>query len=386
MAENIKIAHLQLFPLLSGVQQVSYQELTRLPGGRFQRELICKERGDLVEALSGEGVEFHPIGRLQRAVHPVKDFVALWDLLGLFRKRRYDIVHTHSSKTGFLGRLAARLAGVPCIVHTVHGFAFPAARGRVEMAIYWLMEWIAGRCCDAVVVLTESDRNICVKSLGLPASKVHLLPNGIDTQMYRPAIRHERDEVRSNLAVDDEKLILMVGRLSRQKAPECLVEAAIQLLRSQPHLMKFFLVGDGEMRGELERKIKEVGLEGQIHLLGWRTDVAELLKAADVFVLPSRWEGLPLALLEAMACGVPVVASDIPGNRAAVADGMCGRLFPVDDSQGLAEAISKLVRSPEVSNQLIQAGLKKIQQAHRLPDRIGKLVELYEEILGLKRR
>lgn len=379
------MAHLQLLPLLSGVQQVSYQELTKISREDFVSELVCREPGALVDALAEQGIGYHCVPELQRAIHPLKDFGALRKLRALFKKQRYDIVHTHSSKTGFLGRVAAKLAGIPCIVHTVHGFAFPAARSRFEYGIYWILEWLAGRCCHAVIVLTESDREICIKSLGLPVSKVKLIPNAVDTTIYQPASTEQRREIRAkHFKVDEETLtVLMVGRLWRQKAPEVLLEAAIKLMHGHcEKRIEVFFVGDGELRERLERRASEAQLSNKIHFLGWRSDVPELLQGADLFVLPSRWEGLSLAILEAMASGVPIIASDIAANRAATHDGECGMLFELENSTELADAMDRLCRSSYLRSELRSKGLKLVTENHQLEQRVSRLEELYRGVLS----
>ena len=143
-----------------------------------------QETGALPERLSRIGIQTYYIEQLTRSVSPIRDLHSLIRLVLLFRRIRPDIVHTHSSKTGLLGRIAARLARVPAVVHTAHRFSFPAANSKLSRAIYFLMEYIGGKSCDALIVLSESDRNISMNQLRIPAEKVHHIPNGVDVSIH----------------------------------------------------------------------------------------------------------------------------------------------------------------------------------------------------------
>ncbi|MFC4991792.1 glycosyltransferase family 4 protein [Rubritalea tangerina] len=381
-----KIAHLQLLPMLSGVQRVSYQELAHLDEG-IEAHILCKERGELVTELEAVGVSFRGIPSLQRAIHPWKDFQAFCQLYSLFKSEEYDVVHTHSSKTGFLGRLAAKLAGVPCIVHTIHGFAFPAAKSKFEYIVYWLLEWIAGRCCDVVIALTESDRLICTKSLGIDESSVRLLPNAVDRTVYYPVNELDRSSLRKSVLSEDvdEVVAVMVGRMWEQKAPELFVRAAIRAFEQSGNLrLKLYLVGDGELRNGLEKEVAEAGLSERIKFLGWRSDVPDILRASDIFVLPSRWEGMPLAILEALATKLAVVVSDIPGNRAALGQRECGVTFPAESVDDLSTILVQLTEHSEMRRKYAEKGCQHISDNHDLENRICKIRDLYNQILSSK--
>lgn len=327
-SSDYRIAHVQLLPLLSGVQQVTLDELERLSPG-YQRWLICKEEGPLTMAALKAGAQILTSEALVREIHPRFDFKALWQIWRYCRRHRFDVVHTHSSKTGVLGRLAARLAGVPCIVHTVHGFAFPAAKSRLQRQIFYAMEWLGARCSHLVICLHEEDAHICIKALKLPPERVAILPNGIDLEKFSPLAAGDARTLRDELGLpDDRQLIIMVGRLWEQKDPGCLVEAYCQLWQRGDPGADLILVGDGTLREQLQQQVETAGLQAHVHFLGWRTDISDLLRVSDIFVLPSRWEGMPLAILEAMGSGLPAVVSDIPGNRHLVENekqGFCSR-------------------------------------------------------------
>lgn len=379
-SSGYRIAHVQLLPLLSGVQRVTLDELERLSSD-YQRWLICKNEGALTEEALKTGVQILACQSLVREIHPRFDLKALWQLWRYCRRHRFDVVHTHSSKTGVLGRLAARLAGVPCIVHTVHGFAFPAAKSRLQRQIFHAMEWLGARCSHLVICLHEEDARICYEALSLPAERVAILPNGIDLNKFSPVSDGDICTLRDELGLPvDRQLIIMVGRLWEQKDPGCLVEAYCQLWqRGDP--ADLILVGDGDLRQQLQQRVDAAGLQAHVHFLGWRTDTPDLLRASDIFVLPSRWEGMPLAILEAMGTGLPVVVSDIPGNRHLVEHKQQGLLFAMGDSAALADALSKLIVNPDLRASLGKNARQKVEEQHDIRGRVKRVEMLYENVL-----
>lgn len=378
-----RITHLQLLPLLSGVQRVTLDELERLDDSA-ERWLLCQELGPLTEGAQASGARVVTVPPLVREIHPLQDLKALWQLWCCFRRERFDVVHTHSSKTGVLGRLAARLAGVSCIVHTVHGFAFPAATSGLQRRIFHAMEWLGARCSHRVICLHEEDARICREQLGLPAEQVVVLANGIDLKKFRPlTVGADRAALRRSLGLPvNRQLILMVGRLWEQKNPGGLVAAYRRLWAAGDPGADLVLVGDGELQPELAKVVQEAGLTEHVHFLGWRTDTPELLRTSDIFVLPSRWEGMPLAILEAMGSGLPVVVSDIPGNRHLVEDGAQGLLFPVEDDQALATSLRRLIDQPALRQQLGKAGRQKVVAEHDVQHRVEQMSSLYRQVLG----
>jgi glycosyltransferase involved in cell wall biosynthesis len=382
---RIRIAHLQLLPLITGVQTVTMEEFKRLDRKRFNPYLICQQPGPLSEAGEREGIQCLFVPELRRSISPRQDWLALWRLRALFREHEFDIVHTHSSKTGVLGRIAAYLAGVPAVVHTVHGYACPAARNGLEKALFVIMEWIGARCCGAMIVLKEHDRQIGRRYLHVPSQRLHLLANGVDTDLYRPAGQAQRRRIRrARLGIDDETTAIgMVGRLWQQKNPACFVDAAAEVLEKRRDV-RFFLLGDGELRETLEQRIRRYGIASHVRILGWANDIPDLLPGLDVFVLPSRWEGLSLALLEALSSGVAAVVSDIPGNRDIITHEVNGLLFDDGDSGDLAEKLLRLVQESRLRERLALRGRVDVVAHYRLEDRMARVTELYQRLLSGK--
>lgn len=274
----------------------------------------------------------------------------LWDMGGLIRLHRflrsssYRIVHTHTSKGGFVGRLAARMAGVPVIVHTVHGFAFHEASPAPALLFYSTLERMASRWCDRIVSVSEFHRDWALK-LGLcSAPRIMAIPNGIAELAKTPEIA--TGSLRDQLgARDGDLLVMSLARLAWDKGLEYLIRAAAMLPRMERRV-HVAIAGDGPMRESLERLSIKLGVASRVTFLGFRSDVANLLAACDVVVVPSVREGLSIALLEAMSAGKPIIASSIGSQREVASQAEMARLVPPADAPALCEAIVQLARLP----------------------------------------
>ena len=385
MQKNRKlvVAHLQLLPLMSGVQKVSLDEMALISRDTFDPVLICKMPGDFTDAVAALGIPCHFVKEMERSIKPWADLKAVYQLYKVFRKIRPDVVHTHSSKTGVLGRIAAKLAGVPAVIHTVHGFPFDSAANVVQRSFYVGLEWISARFCDAMVLLKEADLEFSRRTLSVPREKLHLIPNGVAMNDFEP-MPVQLKHVRKTELLDSsskEICIAMTGRLWEQKNPECFVEAAIEVLKTGVTNARFFLIGDGPLRGILQDMIDRSGYVEHITILGWRSDVPVLLQVTDVFVLPSRWEGLSLAILEAMASGLPVVASDIPGNTDLVQDGVTGYQFKGEVAASLAEKLLLLINDSGKRVAMGIAGRMSVNAHYRIENRVKTMEQLYLKLL-----
>lgn len=381
---SLRLMHIQLLSILSGVQRVTLDEFTTLPREQFEPYLVCKAEGPLSRLASNAGAHCDFVPDLVRPISPVSDIKALIAISRIIRRHRPDILHTHSSKTGILGRLAGRWCGVPGIVHTVHGFAFPYSDSAVVRGVYRFLEYVGGLACDALIVLNEDDRAIAIEQLGILPRKVHLISNGVDTTKFAPRPPDQRMRLRQEVfgvASGATTCIGMVGRLWRQKNPLCLVHAVKLLLEQGLTDFKVFFIGDGELRPQVLEEVGRSGLGSHVELLGWCDDVPALLAGLDVCVLPSLWEGLPLAILEAMASGVPVVASAIPGNRGLIADSIDGHLFESNDPVALANRMQRLIEDPAKARQMGAAGRAKVVAEYNLEARAARVSELYLKLL-----
>ncbi|MGR5154513.1 glycosyltransferase family 4 protein [Photobacterium swingsii] len=377
MENMIRVAHLQLLPLLTGVQRVSLDELERLDLDQFKSYLICKEPGALTMEAKSKGIETLYCPNLTREISPWNDILAFFQLYRFFRRYKFDVVHSHSSKTGVIGRVAAKLAGVPMVIHTVHGFAFPAATNQLEKLVYLLMEWVGTKCSDKIICLHDADRDIAVDSLGAKDEQLEVIANGVDNIKYSPVTDDKKKLTRYQLGLkEDSTVVGMVGRLWNQKNPQAYIEAAINTLSKNVDA-DFVLVGDGELKVILENKVEEAGFSNRVHFLGWRSDIPQILAALDIFVLPSLWEGMPLAILEAQATGLPCVVSNIQGNNHLVTNNKDGLLFDLREPEQLSEKIISLIDNKTKRIQLGQNARKKVLDKYNIDLRIKKIARLY---------
>jgi glycosyltransferase involved in cell wall biosynthesis len=352
-------------------------------GSRYETTLVggALEPGEhsLSEFALERGVQVHELSHMRRAVHPGRDAAALASLVRLLRRLKPDIVHTHTAKAGALGRTAARLAGVPTIVHTFHGHTFdgyfssPATRAFVQV------ERGLSRFTDCVVAISEAQRFDLVERYRVaPAHRVRMVPLGLELDRFR-ACASDRDELRAELGLPSTaKLVVFAGRLVPIKRPDVLLSAFERVLKAMPeaHLL---IAGDGEAtyRRGLEQLAREVS-GTHIHFLGLRRDLPRLFGASDVFALSSDNEGTPVAVIEALAAGLPVAATDVGGVSDILAP-HTGRVVPGRDAQALALALIELLRSGRrLSDQDRDDVVRKFSHRRLIKD----VTDIYDELMS----
>ena len=349
---SVTVAHVITKLELGGAQQNTLFTISHLDPKKFRRVLITGEPGILDdEARALSGVEFHQIPSLVRSIRPIADVRALLALTRLLGRIRPAIVHTHSSKAGILGRWAARIAGVPIIIHSIHGFGFTKYQHPLVRRALVAAERLAARITTKFFAVSEANRYLGIE-LGLFTSEQStVIRSGIDLEAFRHA-RVDRDAKKGELGFSArDRLVGMVAPLKPQKAPLDFVRAAAVVHQVKPEA-RFLLVGDGELRQAVEAEVKQLGLTGVFRVAGWRRDVAEVMRCLDVFVLTSRWEGLPRVYLEALTAGVPVVGTHVDGAAEVIRDGVNGFLAEPGDTQTLANRITDLLTHPEKAKKM----------------------------------
>ncbi len=344
---RVTVAHIITQLELGGAQRNTLYTLTHLDPARFRRVLITGEPGMLDdEAKALEGVEWYRISSLTRPITPLSDIRALAKLTSLLSTLKPTIVHTHSSKAGILGRWAAWLAGVPVIIHSIHGYGFTPYQPILMRRGLIALERLAARCTTRFFAVSEANQRLGIK-LGLfTAERSTVIRSGIDLDAFRQT-RVDRAAKRRELGFHGGvPLIGMVGPLKPQKAPLDFVRLAAVVHRSRPDA-KFLLVGDGALRPAVEAEVARLELNDAFRLVGWRSDMAAVLRCLDVFVLTSLWEGLPRVYLEALSSGVPVVGSRVDGASEVIQDGVNGYLIEPGDIRGFAERVLELLNHPD---------------------------------------
>jgi glycosyltransferase involved in cell wall biosynthesis/ribosomal protein S18 acetylase RimI-like enzyme len=316
---------------------------------------------------------------IRREIRPLWDLWGLLRLCRFLRRERYDIVHTHTSKGGFIGRLAAWLAGVPVIVHTVHGFAFHEHSPAVTRRVYTALERLAQGWCHRIVSVSEFHARWALELGICSREKIQAIPNGLTPQDRSSPC--DRAGVRRRLGIgEDEVLILSPARLAPDKGLAYLIEAAAMLRRCVPKY-RVLIAGDGPIRDGLEHLTRVLNVSDSVSFLGFRDDIGDLMDACDLVVLPSFREGLSMSLLEAMAAGKPIVATSIGSNRELTSQGDVARLVPPADSWALAAAIHSLARDPARRARLA-AEARSLFAARYTEDRmLNEYRQLYQSLI-----
>jgi glycosyltransferase involved in cell wall biosynthesis len=290
-------------------------------------------------------------------VSPRDDLAALRSLSALLARRRFDVVHTHTAKAGALGRIAARRAGAPRVVHTYHGFPFHEFQSRPRRAAYIAAERRLGRITDVALCVGTGVAVEAVRRRLVPPERIRTI--GVAVPPVPPPAAGARERARAALGVPrDAAVVGTVARLTYQKAPEDFVAAVRELGRRRRGVVGVW-VGDGELAGRVERLARDAA-GCQMVLAGERADVPGILPAFDVFALPSRYEGLPTAVVEAMASGVPVVATAVNAVGDVVVPGETGLLVPPRRPELLADAIGYLLASPETAARMAAAARERL--------------------------
>jgi len=324
---------------------------------------------------------------MRRAVNPFRDAVAFAQLYLIFRREKYDIVHTHSSKAGILGRLAARLAGVKVIIHTIHGLPFHRYQGALSNLICILLENLSARVSTKIVCVADAMAEQAVAAGVAPGNKFTTIYSGmeLDAFLRSPALR---ERARHNLGIGRENLVIgMIARLFPLKGHEYLFAASAEIVRRFPNA-RFLLVGDGILREKFRRTLRELRLADKFVFAGLvhPNRIPEVISAMDVLVHTSLREGLAKALPQAMACGKPVVSFNLDGAREVVKDGITGYLVAPMDVQGLTSALCRLLSDADLRKRIGEKGRWLVDPAFRKEVMVGKINALYEALHHRKRR
>lgn len=362
---------------LGGAQEVALHAVSHLDRSKYRPVLIAGPGGLLTdEARRLSHVDVRILPELGRSIRLFGDLAALVKLTTLLRGLRPAVVHTHSSKAGILGRWAAWMAGVPVIVHTIHGYGITPAQPRWLQRLLVMIERFTGWITTQWIAVSQADIRKG-RSWALFSDNVALVRPGIDPQPFQRAVdRGERERIRREFGAQAAtQLVGTVACLKPQKAPEDFIAVAQRVITALP-AVRFVLIGDGELRARVESLISRYGIQDRVYLAGWRRDVPAVMHALDTFLLTSHWEGLPRVLLEARVVGVPVVATNVGGAEEVVVDQAVGELCQAGDIEGLAAAV---IRRLSIRRQSSDGCLTK---SPRLPREfyIDETVRRYEQI------
>lgn len=386
---RIPVIHIITMLELGGAQENTLYTVTHLDTERFKPYLLSGPGGILdseAEGLEEGSVFFVP--NLRREIRPLEDFIALRQMRRKIREILKEnqnipaIVHTHSSKAGILGRWAARIEGIPVVIHTFHGFGFNKWQPWPLRLLFQLAEILTSKVTDGFIMVSRANAEEAL-SLGITrGKKTVLIRSGISLKQFsfNPELR---GRIRKELGLkDDSRIVTQISCFKPQKAPLDFVKVASQVAKVETNV-SFLLVGDGILRPHVESEIRRFGLEGRVHLLGWRRDIPEILHDTDVLVLTSLWEGLPRVLPQAMAVGVPAVVTAVDGSPEAIRDGVNGFVVRPRDVDGMAERVVRLLRDPDLRLKMGEEGRRRVGEFD-IEEMVRKQEDFYTELMETK--
>lgn len=361
---------------VGGAQKVLFNIVSGLHNkADFEFHVAAAPGGELVDWLRGIGVRVFEIPELVRPISPANDLKALIKLKKLMQEEKYDLVHCHSSKAGMVGRFAAKWAGVPRIVFTVHGWGVNDRQPLLLRTLLGTAEKLAGWISTDVVCVSQADYRLGKKFV--KEEKRQVIYNGVEEPKGR------RGKLREELGIGkDDIVITMAARLKKPKEPLLFLQVAAIMLCNNAGSRKngkihFILVGDGPLKKKCMDFVRERKLEKQVHLLGTREDLMELYPDFDIFVLLSSWEGLPLTICEAMREGLPVVASRVGGIEEQVQHGWNGFLLDKNAPDLVKDYIEKLVRDELLRQKMGANSKRKGEELFRIERMVGEYERLY---------
>jgi glycosyltransferase involved in cell wall biosynthesis len=383
----IPVLHIITRLIVGGAQENTMYTAALLDKSLFQVEVISGPQtgseGSLMEEVRDRGIPLTILPDLLRQVNPLHDLRALLQLTQRMRNRNYPIVHTHSSKAGILGRLAAHLAGVPIIVHTVHGWSFHNHMSPLARWAYIVLERWCASFTDAIIVVATSDIQKGLQAGIGRLEQYHLIRSAIPLEDFNPS-HYDRKTIQQELGLPVGCPVLgNVGRFSEQKNPLDWVRIASRVGRQLPEC-RYLLVGDGPKRPQVEALLKEEGLVDRTIVTGLRRDVPRLLSAMDVVLLTSLWEGLPRVIPQSQAMGIPVVAGRADGIIEAITDGQNGYLCDRGDLDGLTTRCVELLNNPVLRATMGERGRQLTMHEFDIKNMVSQIAELYDDLINRK--
>jgi glycosyltransferase involved in cell wall biosynthesis len=342
----------------------------RLDRARYRGLLICPEPGPFVRRMEERGVD-------TQLVHlaPLFNPMAFWRLTRLLVRERVTILQTHGARANFYGRIAGRLAGVPVIISTVHNSMKDYEVGSITRGLYRFLLRLTLPLAHRIICVSEANRSDLIDECPAAKAKTYTVYNGVDLSAF--SSRFDRQKVRREIGVLQGPVLVTIARLTEQKGHRYLVQALPCLLETWPQLCCLF-VGEGELRDALHCMANDLGVERACRFVGVRQDIADILAAADVVVLPSISEGFPFVLLEALAMGCPVVASRVNGVPELIEDHKTGLLVPSRDPQALAKAILEVLGDPTAARKMGAEGRAVVRERYTVDQMVANTTAIFD--------
>lgn len=380
-SRKIRVCHIITKMVYGGASLGTLHLVECLDSARFERTVICgtqsEAEGSLLNQAGNWEFNVITISELVREINPIKDLRTFLKLMTIIKKNRYDVIHTHGSKAGVIGRLAAALSRVPIILHTVHGWGLKVG-GLITRTLYRSIERLLASFTTRILFQTESDMNESyIYKIGRQSQYI-LIGNGIKLAPFVNYSRRIAMEIKNELRIGNNKVVGTVGRVSTQKNPIGFIDIAQKVTRDKGDVV-FLFGGGGEMLGKMQERVRKLHLENKVIFLGVRKDIPELISTFDIFILPSRWEGMPRSIIEAMAAAKSVIVYDISGIHEIVDDGLNGFIVPMNDTAHFAEKIIFLLNNPQLRQKMSRIS-KSMARKFDFDSVVKKTESLYLEL------
>jgi glycosyltransferase involved in cell wall biosynthesis len=381
----INVLHIHTLPIISGSGLNTFLSMKGMDRNIYKVELACAPGGRLIDLVRENQMRVKTFKNLVQPLHPVKDILAVVDLIFFLRKKRYHIVHTHNSKAGFVGRLAAKITCIPVVIHTVHGFAFHDQEPVWRQSLFRNLEKFASHMCDKMIFISQPLVDWALREkIVLRRDKIAKVYSGIDLDRFRPVTEDEKNRIREKWDLGhDDVVIGIVSKLWEGKGHETLIRA-FKEVKKDIKKARLIIVGEGPLDRMLHDLVDRLGLSDSVLFTGFQMDVAAIISSFDVAVLPSYFEGMGRVLLEAMAMEKPVVASRVGGIPDLVKDNVNGLLITPGDAKGLADALKKLLNDKGLANIMGREGRKRINDKFSADAMVRSISDIYIECLKRK--
>ena len=381
MNNKIKVLHIITGLPMGGAQDNTLYTLELLNKDIYEVTLACNASGEFLNrAKKIENCRIIHIDNMVREISLLKDFRATLDIIKIIKNGKYDIIHTHSSKAGLLGRIASWILGKRIIIHTVHGFPFNDFMNHTKKSFYMMIEKIANSLSTHLITVSKLNYK---KIVDLKLAKPQYITNiysGIDFDKF--TIK-SNNLIRQELRIDSNvKLIGFIGRLSDQKDPFTFLKAILKVLDINPDC-HFILVGGGPKELDIKIFIQKNNLESKVTLLGIRNDIPSILHNLDLFVLSSIYEGLGRSMTEALYCKVPVIATDVEGVPELIQNNETGILVPPRNSKKLASAITYAIDNLEDMQNIAEKGHVFVNENFDVKKMVLDIDDLYKKLLKI---
>ena len=376
----MRICHVITKPELGGAQLTTLHILSRLPKDKYDVSVITSPKGMLGPEFSNlQRVKSYFLPFFTRPINPLYDIFAFIAIYYIYSRDRYFLVHTHSSKAGIIGRWAARVAKIPVIIHTVHGWSFNDYQPLILKKLYIFLEKVTARFTTKIICVSERDIETGLRYKIAPKDKFVFIKYGILLSEFRKG-RKEADNLlqkKKELGIfNNDPIVGMISCLKPQKSPMDFIKASLEIYKRRPDV-NFLLIGDGALKTKCKRLLSDTSLNGKFIFAGWRRDISSILDVLDVVVLTSKWEGMPISIIEAFCKGCPVVATDVGGTSELVKDGVTGYLTRPGSYKEIAGKVLRILEDRACFSKMKEEASLSIDDSFGVERMVKEIEELY---------